>query len=759
MDQASSEQIKQYITQLREYIERLPESDVPVDPIWEQRFRDVEERLDAKPEISIALLGGTGAGKTTLVNALIESRLLPVSSMKACTSAITEVAYGEGPYRGEVTFISRAAWQAELQLLAAEIADGREDLDKGRVIGAPADGRDRSVSRAAEDKLVALYGSETAQKYLVDLDPSHLVETAEIRYAFDNGVYSFQAEDQGQFRLALKRFLDSDEPFWPIVEKVRVQGPFPAMSDGIVLVDLPGLNDPNAAREAATRRHLADSQFVWVAFNMKRALTRDVFDFLREGELLRRLYTEGRTDSLVLVGTASDDVDFDADIERLRLADDSTITDIVNARSREVADVVRDQLDELGRLLAQSASETEDKADQLRAQLSRAPIHCVSAREYQKCIGVMRKSSHQLTDPTTTGIPALQDEARQLAGGRGRQAHLNLLYELVKFVREDIVRAVSSHWGRVQAERDATEAQLEEVKAAVAQAATFLEERTGRVTERFIATVDDARGVLNERLRAAVQDAEIKVEALDQPWRQMHWNTMRATARREGQWSTGGRRIDLAEQLAKPLLDSVTFAWVEFFGDRALQAVDNLADGLKDLAVDYIDRFQLALRPIPALADVVEQRAEATAGAVRQIVDQRLSELDRDIKERLSADRRRLTDDVLAQIRVAMKPAFVEAAAVRGQGSGSQMVDILHHHAVRSSEEMFANVRTEIEELLVELTEFLSTRARVVTANVQREALSMNELVSARAREHLDPGVHTATAERLQEVAKQAPEY
>ncbi|MEZ5229952.1 MAG: hypothetical protein R2710_25790 [Acidimicrobiales bacterium] len=59
---------------------------------------------------------------------------------------------------------------------------------------------------------------------------------------------------------------------------------------------------------------------MWVVFNMKRALTRDVFDFLRDGDLLRRLYMDGRTGSLHLVGTAADDIDADADIEQFDLA-------------------------------------------------------------------------------------------------------------------------------------------------------------------------------------------------------------------------------------------------------------------------------------------------------------------------------------------------------------------------------------------------------------------------------------------------------
>lgn len=123
-------------------------------------------------------------------------------------------------------------------------------------------------------------------------------------------------------------------------------------------------------------------------------------------------------------------------------------------------------------------------------------------------------------------------------------------------------------------------------------------------------------------------------------------------------------RIDLAEQLAKPLLNSVAFAWVDFFGDRAIRAVDGLAQSLHDAATDYIDRIELSLRPVPALAEVFERHGAATAGAAHQLVQQRLNELKRDVNERLTTDRRRLDDDVLEQVRLAMRPVFEEAAAV-----------------------------------------------------------------------------------------------
>lgn len=72
----------------------------------------------------IAVVGNTGAGKPSLLNAFLdEERLLPSSGMRVCTAVITEISYSDADphYRAEVEFISADEWAHELAVLKTDL--------------------------------------------------------------------------------------------------------------------------------------------------------------------------------------------------------------------------------------------------------------------------------------------------------------------------------------------------------------------------------------------------------------------------------------------------------------------------------------------------------------------------------------------------------------------------------------------------------------------------------------------------------------
>ncbi len=134
-----------------------------------------------RPEVAISFVGGTGAGKSTLLNALIGARVLPVSSMRACTAAVCEVVYRDGPYKARIEFVSRESWEKEIALIHAELRDSEELADEDRDSDEP-----RQMSRAVRDKLWSVYKPE-GSKDPNTFDPFRLVEPQEVKFALDHG--------------------------------------------------------------------------------------------------------------------------------------------------------------------------------------------------------------------------------------------------------------------------------------------------------------------------------------------------------------------------------------------------------------------------------------------------------------------------------------------------------------------------------------------------------------------------------------------
>ncbi len=66
--------------------------------------------LRSLPETIVAVVGDTGAGKSSLMNALLEhSDILPTSGLQACTSVAVEVSANttDDKYRAEIEFLEK----------------------------------------------------------------------------------------------------------------------------------------------------------------------------------------------------------------------------------------------------------------------------------------------------------------------------------------------------------------------------------------------------------------------------------------------------------------------------------------------------------------------------------------------------------------------------------------------------------------------------------------------------------------------------
>ncbi|XP_043363160.1 uncharacterized protein LOC119850538 isoform X10 [Dermochelys coriacea] len=277
-----------------------------IDKVHMEEWREQIEKLqkDTKmPKTYIAVVGNTGAGKSSLLNALLdEEAVLPTSAMRACTAVVVEISKtgGKSLYEADVEFLSKEEWDNELKALLEDMKDKSGNLKKR----CP----DRKTEAgAAYSRVKAVYGT------IAELPK--LKEMKEVTQHLGT-VKHISAEKAADFRTKIEKFIDSRTDnlrdmkggeFWPIVKCVKIRVPGAnVLKTGAVLVDLPGIRDSNAARDNAAKEYLKNCNAVWVVASITRAVDDKTAKEMLSANLRRQLLMDGQYGSLAFVCTKTD---------------------------------------------------------------------------------------------------------------------------------------------------------------------------------------------------------------------------------------------------------------------------------------------------------------------------------------------------------------------------------------------------------------------------------------------------------------------
>ncbi|GAB5570342.1 nuclear GTPase SLIP-GC isoform X1 [Prionailurus iriomotensis] len=223
--------------------------------------------------IYIGLFGSTGAGKSSLINAIIQQAMfLPVSGESICTSCIVQVSSGCcEQYEAKIHLLSDQEWKEELKNLT-KLLHRTEELDREE---ADAWDRDDAVEEAIW-KLQMLYGNGAERKNYEELlraKPKGKIPTSRI--------ITLKAEEAEELSVKLdpyirthRRDLDGESAetqIWPLIKHVEVTLPKSEMiPEGVVLVDIPGTGDFNSKRDEMWKKTIDKCSVIWLISDIER---------------------------------------------------------------------------------------------------------------------------------------------------------------------------------------------------------------------------------------------------------------------------------------------------------------------------------------------------------------------------------------------------------------------------------------------------------------------------------------------------------
>ncbi|XP_052063102.1 uncharacterized protein LOC127702839 [Mytilus californianus] len=286
---------------------------------WKQELKELESKL-CSPKVTVAVVGTTGAGKSSLMNAIIDHyNVLPTSGTQACTAVVVKIESNNTSdlFEADIEFLSREEWENELQLLKKDLTDKNGKIKKVKP-------DPETEAGVAFLKMRAVYGKfETFEQLSRPTPVTRCLGKTE----------TIKSSSSSTFRNKIDKYIENTSSktggqYWPIIKSVTIRIPHCSVcSNGCTLVDLPGVRDSNAARDRIAKDYLKNCSVILVVAEVHRASTSKTAKELLGDNFRRQLLMDGQYGNVAFVCTKNDVLQPSELIRELELDDKTDCID------------------------------------------------------------------------------------------------------------------------------------------------------------------------------------------------------------------------------------------------------------------------------------------------------------------------------------------------------------------------------------------------------------------------------------------------
>lgn len=685
---------------------------------WESQLAHMRSYAEEGDTVSIALLGGTGAGKSTLINTLLGADLLPTHSFRTCTSAAVEISYSPTKQIAvQLEFIPAESWESEKAAFLEEIRESR------------AQGQNLLTQQDFIYKAWSLYRREAGPPPLpfpLD-DMLTLLEAPlpeKLQTYLKNGVALFRYRSAEQLKQELSELLTAQGHLWPLLKRVVIRGPFEVLKGGLQLVDLPGLNDPNPAREAITRNYLKQAEFIWLTFNTTRGLTRDVMEILKDRGFMTQVIMDGTLSALAFVGTRADEFVPMLERQQLQLPPETRLDQLLAARQTQIQNRVREQLSELTLWFSNRyriQSQIGDVLNLIGQTLAQSPVMMVSALEHQRLSG-WHSGEGLFENLEQTGIAALQAYMQNIICAQGQQARKKMIRSQCQQMNQEIKRLLQALQSRQNLAQLAPVDQAQ-LKTAIEHAQKQLDQGLSALKQALELRQQSAQETILTAFAEVLTGTEQELPEWISRLGSHPWQTLQRAIKAGGRYTSpsSGASLNLPEEMADALLGGLAPFWNAYFSEE----LENEPLKLQTALGEQLLGFAAALKDQPEFKKQLEEVQASTLA----ILTEQASQTQFRLREELKTLRRSFGDVIQAEAEKSIAKACEQAANLSGTGVKLQMLSTLQNQLSADWPALEQAAQSHLEQALAALNHHLLQYHEIMAAVLKDNARLVAELL------------------------------